>query len=210
MTGDAMTGEWLRSWLSVGLSALLLPLVAREGRWWLRTRRRMAALRSGRQPARPRAWMPRAGRGGAPAPDPSLPLATELLAACLAAGAEPGSAARAVGASVRGPVGEALERAAAELRLGGEPSVVWGRLGELPGADRLARRLETAGSSGVPVVRAFAAEAAEARARRGRAAQAGARRAAVLVAGPLGLCFLPAFLLIGVAPVVLALARELV
>ncbi|RMI45377.1 type II secretion system F family protein, partial [Streptomyces triticirhizae] len=99
---------------------------------------------------------------------------------------------------------------AAELRLGGEPAVAWGRLGELPGAARLARRLESAGSNGVPVVRAFAVEAAEARARRRRAVQAGARRAAVLVAGPLGLCFLPAFLLIGVAPVLLALIGELI
>ncbi|MDT0266919.1 type II secretion system F family protein [Streptomyces sp. DSM 44915] len=203
-----MTAETLWRWASLALLALALPVTVRELRASLRTRGRLAALR-GRAPARSRAWRWPGRRGGRGAPDPALPLVTELLTACLAAGAEPGAAARAVGVSVRGPVGAALLRASAELRLGGEPAVVWGRVGRLPGAERLASRLVAAGSSGAPLVSAFAAEAAETRARRGRAAQAAARRAAVLVAGPLGLCFLPAFLLLGVAPVVIALAQEL-
>jgi pilus assembly protein TadC len=40
-------------------------------------------------------------------------------------------------------------------------------------------------------------------------AEARAQRAAVAVAGPLGLCFLPAFLCIGVVPVVIGLATGL-
>jgi pilus assembly protein TadC len=141
--------------------------------------------------------------------DERLPLATELMAACLAAGAAPGEAAAAVGTALGGPVGEGLRRAAAELRLGGEPATVWGRFGQVPGASGLAGRLEMAHTSGAPVAGVVAAEAAASRARRLRAAQIRARRAAVHVTGPLGLCFLPAFLLIGVAPVVLGLAREL-
>ncbi|MGI5994335.1 MAG: pilus assembly protein TadC, partial [Saccharomonospora viridis] len=39
--------------------------------------------------------------------------------------------------------------------------------------------------------------------------EARAQRASVLVAGPLGLCFLPAFLCLGVIPVVLGLADHL-
>ncbi len=143
------------------------------------------------------------------AADDRLPLATELLAACLAAGAAPGEAAAAVGSALGGPVGTALRRAAAELRLGGEPAIAWGRFGQLPGANGLARRLELAHGSGAPVARVVAAEAAECRGRRLRLAQTRARRAAVYVTGPLGLCFLPAFLLTGVAPVVLGLARRL-
>lgn len=160
----------------------------------------------GRRPGRPR-W-PR-GRGARVAGDDGLPLATDLLAACLAAGAAPGEAAAAVGASLDGPAAEGLRRAAAELRLGGDPAAVWARFGRLPGAAGLARRLELAQTSGAPVAGVVAAEAAECRARRLRAAQGRARRAAVYATGPLGLCFLPAFLLIGVAPVVLGLAREL-
>ncbi|MFD7510220.1 type II secretion system F family protein, partial [Streptomyces sp. NPDC059853] len=118
-------------------------------------------------------------------------------------------AAGAVGGSLGGPLGDGLRRAATELRLGGEPAAVWKRFGQLPGAAGLARRLELAGASGAPAVAAVAAEAAECRGRRRRVAQSTARRAAVLVTGPLGLCFLPAFLLIGVAPVVIGLAKEL-
>ena len=188
---------------------LALLVLAGAGRLWdrHRLRRRLAALR-GEEPAPVRpAWLPR--RPGRPPGDHRLPLATELLAACLAAGAAPGAAAGAVGACVGGPLGERLRRAAAELRLGAEPAEVWSGFGRFPGAAGLARCLELAETSGAPVARAVAAEAAQARARRRRAGQIGARRAAVQVTGPLGLCFLPAFLLIGVAPVVLGLAWRL-
>nr|WP_245769965.1 type II secretion system F family protein [Streptomyces radiopugnans] len=138
-----------------------------------------------------------------------LPITAELLAACLAAGSAPGEAAGAVGGSVGGPLGEGLVRASAELRLGGDPVAVWARLGELPGAAGLARCLERAGTTGVPAVEPVGRLAAECRAQRARAATERARRAAVLVTGPLGLCFLPAFLLAGVVPVVIGLARSL-
>ncbi|UCM88877.1 type II secretion system F family protein [Streptomyces marincola] len=141
--------------------------------------------------------------------DGRLALAGELLAACLIAGASPGAAADAVGAALGGPLGERLRRAAHELRLGREPAAVWAAFGRLPGAGGLARRLASAETSGTPMVAAVTAEAAETRARRRRAAQVRVRRAAVHVTGPLGLCFLPAFLLIGVAPVVIGMAGEL-
>lgn len=138
-----------------------------------------------------------------------LPLTAELLAACLAAGSGPGPAAEAVGRSLGGPLGQRLVRAATELRLGGEPAVVWQRFDALPGSGGFARCMERAGTAGVPAVEAVSRLASELRAARGRSASARARRAAVLVTGPLGLCFLPAFLAVGVAPVVLGLASSL-
>lgn len=48
--------------------------------------------------------------------------------------------------------------------------------------------------------------AAEARADWARTATERARRAAVMVTAPVGLCFLPAFIAVGVAPVVIGLA----
>ncbi|MDQ1037836.1 hypothetical protein QFZ75_004252 [Streptomyces sp. V3I8] len=135
-----------------------------------------------------------------------LPLAADLLAACIAAGASPVLAARAVGEALDGPVGERLARGAAEVRLGGEPAEAWRGLAALPGARALARLLERAGESGVPAAVPVARLAAEARAERERAATARARRAGVLVTAPVGLCFLPAFIAIGVLPVVLGLA----
>ncbi|MFG3254276.1 type II secretion system F family protein [Streptomyces sp. NPDC048172] len=138
-----------------------------------------------------------------------LPLTADLMAACLAAGAGPGQAAEAVGRSVGGPLGVRLVRAATELRLGGEPEAVWGRFGAQPWSAGFARCLERAGTSGVPAVETVTRLADELRHRRARQAIARARRASVLVTGPLGLCFLPAFLVVGVAPVVLGLVRSL-
>lgn len=139
-----------------------------------------------------------------------LPLTAELLAACLAAGASPVTAAAAVGGSLDGALGEGLRRAAAELRIGGEPAVVWARLGRLPGTAALARQLELADTTGIPAVDSVTLAAAEHRQERVRQAQARIRRAGVYITGPLGLCFLPAFLLLGVAPMVIGLAQQLI
>ncbi|MFG2826311.1 type II secretion system F family protein [Streptomyces sp. NPDC048434] len=135
--------------------------------------------------------------------------AGDLLAACLAAGAGPRESAEAVGRSLDGPVAERLRQVAAELRLGGEPAVVWPRLAALPGAEGLARCMERAGISGVPAVESASRVAAELRAEQARAATARARRAGVLVTLPLSACFLPAFLALGVAPVLIGLAGGL-
>ncbi|MCZ7432096.1 type II secretion system F family protein [Streptomyces sp. WMMC1477] len=179
-----------------GAAGTAVGVVLALGLWrWLRTR----PERSGRsaEQARERAVAEQ------------LPLAAELLAACLAAGATPLEAARAVGDCLGGPLGHRLARACAELRLGADPQAAWGRVAALPGAAALARCLERAHSSGAPAVAPVARLAAESRAGRTRRAQARARRAGVLVTGPLALCFLPAFLLAGVAPVVIGLGRSL-
>ncbi|USQ82666.1 type II secretion system F family protein [Streptomyces phaeoluteigriseus] len=135
-----------------------------------------------------------------------LPLAADLLAACIAAGAGPVIAAQAVGEALDGPVGKALARGAAEVRMGGEPSDAWRMLASAPGADALARLLERADVSGLPAAVPVARIAADTRADWARAGTARARRAAVLVAAPVGLCFLPAFIAVGIVPVVIGLA----
>ncbi|WP_328561831.1 type II secretion system F family protein [Streptomyces coelicoflavus] len=135
-----------------------------------------------------------------------LPLAADLLAACIAAGASPVTAARAVGDALGGPVGDALGRGAAEVRLGGEPDGAWRGLAAVAGAAPLARLLERAEVSGLPAAGPVARLAAQARADWARTTTARARRAAVMVTAPVGLCFLPAFIAVGVLPVVIGLA----
>ncbi|MEV7794848.1 type II secretion system F family protein [Streptomyces sp. NPDC087512] len=135
-----------------------------------------------------------------------LPLAADLLAACIAAGAGPVVAAQAVGDALGGPLGDALARGAAEVRLGGEPGTAWRGLAALPDARPLARLLERADLSGLPAAGPVARLAAQARADWARATTVRARRAAVMVTGPVGLCFLPAFVAVGVLPVVIGLA----
>lgn len=138
-----------------------------------------------------------------------LPLAADLLAACISVGAGPREAAEAVGESLGGPVGEQLARTAAEIRLGGDPAVAWGRFGEIPGAATLARCLFRAGATGAPAAEPVSRLAEAMRAERSSEAVARAQRAGVLITAPVGLCFLPAFLTVGVAPVVIGLATGL-
>ncbi|MFF8959159.1 type II secretion system F family protein [Streptomyces sp. NPDC014894] len=155
-----------------------------------------------------RRWRP-GTRAPAPEADRRLPLAADLLAACLSAGAGPREAAEAVGEALGGPVGERLSQAAAELRLGGEPGRAWASFARLPGAAELARCLERAGTTGAPAGEPVSRLASRLRADRARAAGARGRRAQVLITAPVGLCFLPAFLAVGVAPVVIGLAEGL-
>ncbi|MEU5089107.1 type II secretion system F family protein [Streptomyces sp. NPDC021356] len=173
-----------------GLAGAAAGLVCAAGLWRWRQR-------AGRRPGSER----EAGEAAR-----QLPLAADLLAACIAAGAGPVIAAQAVGEALGGPVGEALTRGAAEVRLGAGPADAWRGLAAMPGAGSLARLLERAGESGLPAAGPAARLAADVRADRGRAATARARQAAVLVTAPVGLCFLPAFVAVGVLPVVIGLA----
>ncbi|MGW1586246.1 type II secretion system F family protein [Streptomyces sp. NPDC002386] len=184
----AMCGAWV---LAGGAAGAVVALAVGAGLWRWRIRR----AAEGPAEEADRALAAR-----------QLPLAADLLAACIAAGAGPVIAAQAVGEALGGPVGDALDRGAAEVRLGGEPSGAWRRLAGLPGAEALARLLERADESGLPAAGPVARLASDARAEWARAATARARRAGVLVSAPVGLCFLPAFIAIGVLPVVIGLA----
>lgn len=62
---------------------------------------------------------------------------------------------------------------------------------------------------GAPAAEPVSRLASTLRADRARLAGARAQRAAVLVTAPVGLCFLPAFLALGVAPVVIGMASGL-
>lgn len=179
-------------WALVGGVAGLVVGCATAGGFWLWSRRRAAVAASDGPDAAEVARR--------------LPLAADLLAACVAAGAGPVVAAQAVGEALGGPVGDALARGAAEVRLGGEPHAAWERLASMPKAGALARLLERADVSGLPAAGPAARLAADARAEWGRTATERARRAAVMVTAPVGLCFLPAFVAVGVAPVVIGLA----
>ncbi|WP_030957774.1 type II secretion system F family protein [Streptomyces sp. NRRL S-378] len=185
-------GALLAGWLLVGgVAGVAVGCLAAAGVRRLSARQRASAAVDPRETER------------------QLPFAADLLAACLAAGAGPVEAAEVVGESLGGPVGERLASAGAELRLGGEPGSGWGRLAEIPGARALAECLERAARTGAPAAEPMSRLASGLREDRARRAGARAQRAAVLVTAPVGLCFLPAFLSIGVAPVVIGMASGL-
>lgn len=141
-----------------------------------------------------------------------LPLALDLLASCLAGGAPLPAAARAVAAALPGPAGSRLSAVAAALDVGSPPGEAWVLLGGSSPDDPLgpaARALARAADGGAPVARAVSRLAAEARADAAAHGEEAARRVGVLAVAPLGLCFLPAFVLLGVVPVVVGLAAPL-
>ncbi|WP_216695477.1 type II secretion system F family protein [Dietzia psychralcaliphila] len=152
-------------------------------------------------------WVRR--RRAGPADTGSLARMLDLLAVALLAGLPTHLALAAVGDAVAptepdlaGP----LHAAAARVRLGATPAQAWR---EVPGADRLApvaSVLARATDGGGSVRSALDHAAHRMRSDADAAATARAERAAVLVAGPLGLCFLPAFVCLGVLPVVVGLA----
>ena len=135
-----------------------------------------------------------------------LPGACDLIGVCLAAGVPVAGALAAVGEAVPGPLGAHLRTVAALYRLGAEPRRAWADVpGELAG---LGRVLVRAGESGAAVVPALGSLAADSRAAEQVDAEAAVRRAGVWVLAPLGACFLPAFLCLGVVPLVLGIAGD--
>lgn len=201
--------RWGRSWAApLGVAALGCVLIGGlaggaagiVAAFWVRRRQR----------SRDREKGPDAGEAGEDGEAArQLSLAADLLAACISAGAGPREAAEAVGESLGGPVGGRLARTAAQLRLGAEPAPAWRWFGGTPGAEPLARCLERADSTGAPAAEPVSRLAERFRAERARAVSRRGRRVQVLITAPVGLCFLPAFLAVGVAPVVIGLAGGL-
>jgi pilus assembly protein TadC len=135
--------------------------------------------------------------------------AWELLAACLRAGMPVPVAVRAVAEGLDAPAGPALRRTAALLALGADPTQAWQPALECTATARLAKAARRSGRSGTALAESLTRLAAEVRAGAREQSEARAQRAGVLIAAPLGLCFLPAFLAIGVVPVLIGLAAGL-
>lgn len=133
-----------------------------------------------------------------------LPLALDLVAAVLAVGRSPEEAMRIVAASTPSPLGEELTIVTHRVRLAADTTTAWRTLdgGVLEPVGRALARSETTGAAIVPLMR----DTAEELRRRARAEQRElVGRTAVRTTAPLGLCLLPAFVLIGVAPTVIAI-----
>lgn len=141
-----------------------------------------------------------------------LPLVLDLLASCLAGGAPLPQAAAAVSTAVPGPAGRRLAAVSASLAVGSAAPQAWAALAGTSPDDPLApaaRALARAADGGAPVAAAVSQLAVEARAEALARGEQAARHVGVLAVVPLGLCFLPAFVLLGVVPVVVGLAGPL-
>jgi pilus assembly protein TadC len=180
------------------------------------------ALLSGARPARTRvrammaAGAPASPRRPARGPDPlAVASSLDVLAVCLSTGMAVSTAAAATAPSAPLLLARVLRRAADLLALGADAGVAWSAPSDLPPGsldaqtDALLRLARRSSASGVALAEAVAALAAQCRQDAAHMAAATAERAAVLIAGPLGLCFLPAFVCLGIVPVVAGLAGDL-
>jgi pilus assembly protein TadC len=131
-----------------------------------------------------------------------LPLAIDLMAACAAAGHPSERVIAVVSRSVGGPLAERLDRLSARFELGADPLTAWRSLTDDPQLAPLARTMMRALESGAPISQALSRLADDNRRRRRTTTQQRARSVGVKSAGPLALCFLPAFMVLGVVPTV--------
>jgi pilus assembly protein TadC len=135
----------------------------------------------------------------------------DVLAACLSAGMATATATAAAAELAPPGLADQLTRAAQLLALGAEADRAWADPGSAadPHGIVLARLARRSAMSGAALAGSVAELADQVRTDAGAAADAAAERASVLIAGPLGLCYLPAFICLGIVPVVAGLAGDL-
>jgi len=195
-------------WVGIGLGAVAGPLLGLGASRWLNRQPSRRDLADERRVAA------------------DLPFAADLLAAALRAGAAPDVAARCVATALGGPTGQRLGRVERALRLGAGAEEAWSYLGRpdalagswpgvrraepalAQGAARVVQAAVRSQHSGAAFAGALQRLADDLRADGLIAADAAARRAGVLIVLPLGLCFLPAFVLAGLVPVVVAVLGD--
>ncbi|WP_243717579.1 type II secretion system F family protein [Actinomadura darangshiensis] len=138
-----------------------------------------------------------------------LPVAVDLLAACLRGGAPWHEAVAAVADAVGGPLGDELRAVSVQIKLGADPADAWLALTEEPMLAPLARAAVRAGSTGAALAPSLSRLARDQRRVARSAAAARARAAGIRALAPLGLCFLPAFVLLGVVPAIAGIASTI-
>ncbi|MDR7254733.1 Flp pilus assembly protein TadB [Nocardioides sp. BE266] len=182
-------GAAMAAWLFVGGSAgPVAGAAGAAGAWWLLSRVEPPARRREREEVQR-----------------TLPHLVDLLASTLRAGAEPVAGLAQVCAALPGPAADRFAPVVDRARWGASPTEAWESVADDPELAPLVRamvRSQTSGASVVQVVERLADELE----REGLArAEDAARKVGVAAAVPLGVCLLPAFLLLGVVPTVASL-----
>jgi Flp pilus assembly protein TadB len=137
-----------------------------------------------------------------------VPLVLDLVATVLQTG-QPVEAALVAAAPAAGPrVASELGQVGGMLKLGAAPRDAWSSLASTPLQPVAAVAIRSA-DSGVRLAAGWSELAEELRAEAMSRATARAAAAGTWVIAPLGLCFLPAFVCLGIAPVVLGLVGSL-
>ncbi|MGH8791027.1 MAG: type II secretion system F family protein [Stackebrandtia sp.] len=133
-----------------------------------------------------------------------LPFAVDVFATCLRSGAPASQAAAGAAAAVEPGLAEKFRRASRATALGVPPAEAFAELDDVPGASRLISAVAHSERTGASLADGMGLLVDELREDRRQAAEAAAQRAGVWMVLPLCLCFLPAFVLAGLVPVVAA------
>lgn len=129
----------------------------------------------------------------------------ELLAASVSSGVPVDVAIKVIAEHTSGALGELLQRCVKQLDMGADQSTAWLELGQVAATAPIARALIASAQSGTPLALLLDDCAADLRIAHRQRATLAANAVVVKSVGPLGLCFLPAFVLLGVVPVVASL-----
>lgn len=139
----------------------------------------------------------------------ALAAGLDVFALCLTSGMPVSGAAAATAPHASPQLAAVLRRGADLLAMGADPAIAWKAPNVLdPSTIAVLRLARRSGSSGTALAAGLGELAAQCRDEAAHAATAAAERAGVLIAGPLGMCFLPAFVCLGIVPVVAGLAGD--
>ncbi len=130
-----------------------------------------------------------------------LPAVCDLLAVCVRAGRPTRGALRVVADVSAEPTRGVLLGVWNQIDLGVPETRAWASLADVPGYRDFARDVARAVGSGAALADLLRERSREARAVAAAEARARARRVAVTGVLPLVVCYLPAFLLVGVVPI---------
>lgn len=147
----------------------------------------------------------------------AAPPAADLFAAALASGLLPADAAIVVATAFGDPdpqraIAQIADRFAAAgraLRGGTDPELAWRALSVDAATAAVGAAALRAGRTGAPAAATVAKAARDSWSAAEQAAQAQIHSVAVRATAPLALCFLPAFILVGVAPTAIGLLTEI-
>jgi pilus assembly protein TadC len=135
----------------------------------------------------------------------TLPHLIDLFASTLRAGAEPVAGLAQVCDALPGPAAGRLSPVVERARWGAGAGEAWDAIADDEALAPLARTMVRSQRSGASVVQAVERLADELQRESMARAEDAARRVGVAAAIPLGVCLLPAFLLLGVVPTVASL-----
>jgi Flp pilus assembly protein TadB len=151
----------------------------------------------------------RPGQGRVTVNPDDVPVVVDLVAGCLVAGASLPDALDAASAAADDVMRQACRTVAAALRSGAPAAEAWRPWLDDPWLAPIARTAVRTTTTGAAAAADLSRAATRLRARRRAAAQHRVRQSAVWLVVPLGLCFLPAFVLVAVVPLVIGLVPSL-